>query len=94
MTTPSGMVAILTRGDGVVMATAADFDPKSPGYGRIEDAQRGRTRIALANALVRATCSDDVADTLRGYEAERLMEKLCVEKGYRVTIIAAGGEDS
>ena len=89
---PSGMVAILTRNDGVVMATAADFDPKSPGYGTIEDAQSGRARIALANAFVRYFCGPDIAEVLEGYGADKLVSSLCERKGYRITMVAAGGE--
>jgi len=91
MGTPSGMVAILTRSDGTVMASAADFDPKSPGYSTVEDAQKSRARLALANAFVREWCGADIADVMRGYDAEHLVGDLCQKKGYRVTVLAVDG---
>lgn len=94
MSTPSGMVAILTRGDGTVMATAADFDPKSPGYGTLDSAQKRRARQALANTFVREWCGVDIAEVMAGYDAEQLVDTLCQKKGYRVTVIAAGGTPS
>ncbi|WP_149313575.1 hypothetical protein [Methylobacterium sp. P1-11] len=94
MSTPSGVVAILTRGNGEVMATAADFDPKSPGYGTVDSAQKGRARQALANTFVREWCGADIAEVMRGYDAEQLVDALCQRKGYQVTMIAAGGDPS
>lgn len=94
MSAPSGMVAILTRGDGVVMATAADFDPISPGYSTAQNAQKQRAQEALARNFVREFCGPDIAEVMPLRTAERLVDDLCRVKGYRVTIIAAGGEVS
>lgn len=87
--TPTGMVAILTRSDGSVVATAADFGGLSPGYSEVTAAQELRSRAALANAMVRDLCVPDIAEVMQGYDAERLLDKLCQRKGYRVTVISA-----
>lgn len=90
---PSGVVAILTRSDGHVVATAPDFDRSHPGGFSLREAQTARARRALANETVRTLCSLDIADVMRGYEAERLIEELVRVKGYRVTVMPLGPEE-
>lgn len=89
---PTGMAAILTRSDGSVIASAIDCGRSRPGGFSIEAAQKQRVRLALANATVRALCSEDVAEVMRGYDAEQLLQSLVNQKGYRVTVLPVGGE--
>lgn len=90
---PSGVVAILTRADGHVVTTAPDFDHSRPGGFSLREAQTARARRALANQTVRALCSEDIADVIHGYEAERILDGLVRVKGYRVTVTPVGPEE-
>lgn len=92
MSEPTGMAAILTRSDGSVVASAIDCGQFRPGGFSVEAAQKQRVRLALANATVRTLCADDVAEVMRGYDAEQLMQSLVDKKGYRVTVLPVGGE--
>jgi hypothetical protein len=85
------MAAILTRSDGRVIASVIDCDLNRPGGFTVEEAQTQRARLKLANETVRTLCSDDVAAVLQGYGAEKLMDSLVHQKGYRVTVLPVGG---
>lgn len=90
-TVPSGMAAILTRSDGSVIASVIDCGRSRPGGYSVEQAQTQRARTALANAAIRALCVPDVAEVMRGYDAEQLVQSLVDQKGYRITTLPVGG---
>lgn len=91
---PKGVVAILTRGDGHVVASASDFETSGYGGHTLAEAQSIRARNALANEAMRRMCNSDVAEVMRGYDASQLVQALCRSKGYRVTTEEIGHEEA
>lgn len=91
---PKGAVAILTRGDGVVMASASDFETTNYGGHTLTETQSMRARDLLANEMMRRLCHADIAEVTRGYDARQLMDALCRQKGYRVSVELIGHEEA
>jgi hypothetical protein len=87
MEKPSGVVAILTAPNGVVMASVIDCEPEKSGHATIAEGQEYRARHALSDAMLRAMCNHDIAEVMSGYQSLEIMRSLVRTKGYRVTTI-------
>lgn len=72
---PPGVIAVFVH-EGRVVAHAADFNRSIAGGHTLQDAQKSRVRISIAQAVVRECCSGLVADNLDSYECERILQKL------------------
>lgn len=88
--TPKGVVAVLTDKWGATVASASDFEQSSPGGFGLKEAQERRARGKLAMAMVNACCSSDVAEAFDPYDAEKMLRRLCDQRGMRVTFAPVG----
>lgn len=88
--TPKGVVAILLNDEGRTIASVTDFDTQSYGGFKLVDAQRHRVRTRLANEMVLQMSIPDFAKAMRGYDAERLMDQLVSQHGYRISVVEIG----
>ena len=89
---PQGVVAVIVGPTGHEMANAACWSPDKPAGLSVQEAQQTRARQRLAYAMLRACCHDDVAAVVDGHQAERIMEKLCRDRGWKVHIIPVNHE--
>lgn len=89
-----GVMAILTNDKGVVVAHAATFDGNRPGGFKLLEAQKHYARERLANEFIRKWTTEDIAEVMRGYDAEQIIENLCRRKGYRVELLPIGHDEA
>lgn len=90
MSTPQGVVAVLTDNEGRVVASASDFKQDRPGGFSVKEAQRTRARRALASAMIDAFCSPVISRVLDIYDAERMLGDMVRKHGFNVTMIDIG----
>jgi hypothetical protein len=86
-----GVVAVLTNNRGQVITTAADFDGFHPGGFTVLEAQKMRIKAAIAEATIRAYCSEDIVDSIiaRG-RPEDVLHHMIDRRDFIVTIIPVG----
>lgn len=87
---PAGVLAILTDEHGRVAAAVADFDRSGYGGFTLARAQEIRVRTAAAMAMVKAYASPALTRAISAHDCDRIMERLCREHGYRLTVKAIG----
>lgn len=92
---PQGVIAIMTRSDGYVIATAADFERQGYGGFKLWEAQRIRAERDVKFKAVRAYCSDFLYNALDSYTVERMAEDMCQrERGkHKITLRSVGYPD-
>jgi hypothetical protein len=89
---PKGIGAILTRGDGEVLCHSFDFELASYGGFKLWEAQRIRARNGCCRKFIQQWTYGDVASVLETYDAEKIVDSLCRDKGYRMTFVSIGHE--
>lgn len=82
----SGIVGIYVDEQRRVITSASDFSLESYGGCKVDESQQIRTKRKLAVAVVKAYCSDAVANALNTYDCEQIVAKL---KG-EMTFISIG----
>lgn len=91
---PKGVLAIMTRPDGYVAATHADFDRSGYGGCKLWEAQRMRASDAVKRQAVRAHCSEIVTKHLESYTIDRIAEDLVNRGKWKVTFRAIGWDEA
>lgn len=89
---PCGVLCIMTRSDGHVVATASDFERQAPGGFKPWEGQLYRAREQVKLATVRAYCSDFVVNAISSYVSTQIADELC-RKGHKITCRAIGYDD-
>lgn len=86
-----GVIAVLTNNHGQVITNAVDFDGFHPSGFTVLEAQKMRIKTAIAEAMVKAYCSEDIVESViaRGRPQE-ILQHLVDKKGFTVTIIPIG----
>jgi myo-inositol-1-phosphate synthase len=87
--TPQGIMAILVDSKGREVAHAADFNLGGPGGFSQQEAQRFRAKRILASSVIKNLSSPLLADAIEGYDAEKIMNKMC-EGGCNLMIVPIG----
>jgi hypothetical protein len=85
-----GIGAILTDGEGKVVAHAFDFERSGFGGFTLWEAQRIRVRGALARTFIAHWCFGDVASVIDQHESEKIVAELCRKKNYHLKFIDIG----
>ena len=87
---PKGIVAALFNVNGHNIVSVSDFNTTCYGGFSVYESQKHRVQIALAEATVRAYCSEDIVDAILklGHSAD-IVRRL-VDKGFTLSIIPIG----
>lgn len=85
-----GVVAVLIGPDGRVVVSVNDFHLSAPGGCSTWEGQKWRCRTRLANALIAESCNGDVAKAIENYDAEKIMNRMIDQQGYRLHYIDIG----
>jgi hypothetical protein len=88
--TIQGVVAVLTDEQGRVAATAADFEHQGYGGFSLQEAQTVRVEDRVAIAFIRAYASECILKVTSSYDAKRMVDNLCRDHGWRLTIMPIG----
>lgn len=87
---PKGVIALLIGPNGHVWASAPDFDRSGYGGFSMAQGQELRAKRALAYQYLRAIAHPALAKSISPYGAERIVQDVCRECGYKVVIVAIG----
>ena len=89
---PCGVLAVMTRSDGHVIATASDFNRSGYGGFKLWEAQRMRAKEAVMRNTVRAYCSEPLVEALNSYLMDQIAEAM-QRKNHKITFHAVGYPD-
>jgi hypothetical protein len=88
-----GIVGILSDSSGSVICSVSDFDIDGYNGYTLLEAQKYRVEVALADAAIRAFCSDFMADVIDTYRRQEIVNSLIRKKGFTRTFVAIGYDD-
>ena len=87
---PQGVVAVLIAPDGHVIASVNDFTIGGAAGFEQYDTQKIRAQRQLSLMVLQETCAPYIAKAVDSYQADRIMDSLCHNQGFRVEVIAIG----
>lgn len=88
-----GVVVVLISPRGDAVATVSDFDRGGYGGFSLYQSQMIRAERALAYEMLRAFCNPIIAQVTQEYRAKEIMQEMCRNHGYKVTVIPVGHKD-
>jgi hypothetical protein len=90
---PQGVVGVLSDDRGHVICSVSDFDTSGYGGYTKQEAQQYRVKLKLADAAIRAYCSDIIADVIDTYRREEIINDLIRKKGFVRTLLPVGYDE-